>query len=460
MVIKYDDIVHHLDEFEVVDKREKDKSDNDSSSTSQSSSPSNSKMSEKKENNTIETQDIQQPQEAVSERERIYQRGPEGLKQIKKDRLEKWLDSSDGVGAQTRQRIMMVFERNDSVHKNPHVLYNLMDDELSASASYLNTMVQDIFAPEEEHSDLLTNQGYTPWFNRGGANQSNQMQAQGGPMNATGSNRFDPGQSEQQQQQRKDDRQNQPQRGGETQDDSISKKEAEMMMAQAMSEADSQNERTALLSGLSDATDQALQEMATNVGGLAGTVQKVVDEALVSYARENPEWVIENMSVLQKVLGATEDMANSPNSDAEQSQENQKVDDAINSLTSHQENNDTHSKKSSKDTSPTGVDNLNPPTSDTSSSEKVLEDESADAEKNPDIDEDLVGESDFDPQFDTDNFKANGNDLNEEEDKTTDSSFETATQEKEEVKNESANDSDEDGSQDSGFDDIFGDMME
>lgn len=231
----------------------------------------------------------------VNERELIYQKGREGLKQIKKQRLKNWLDNSEGVGPQTENRILMVFERNESVHTNPHVLYNLLEDELTASGSYINTMVEDVFAPEREHEDILSNQGYTPWFRRNnmsgrGGKRQGYSESMGGSMG--GQRGFMDGQSRGQ--------------GGQTGggESGISRREAEEITRRTIQEANEQGRRNALLTGLSDATDEAVREMASNVGGLAGTVQRVVDEALVEYARQNPEWVIENMGILQKILGA------------------------------------------------------------------------------------------------------------------------------------------------------------
>lgn len=311
MVIAYDDIEPHLDEFEVTDKRGDDgEEDEEVDMVEDLPPPPGSGQAQTQQGGGMGT---------PNEREIIYQRGTEGLKQIKKDRLKNWLANTDGVGGQTEQRILMVFSRNDSVHKNPHVLYNLLDDELSASASYINTMVQDIFAPEEEHGDILESQGYTPWYDRrmsqGGGQTSQQFGQQpggGAPMGNDQGSSF-----------------NQTQES----DDGISRQEAEMMMQQAVQQDRESGGDRALLDGLSDATDEAVREMASNVGGLAGTVQRVIDEALVQYARENPEWVINNMGVLQKVLGATNEIENEAGSqEKSQPEENAKIDEALNNL--------------------------------------------------------------------------------------------------------------------------------
>jgi hypothetical protein len=299
--------------------------------------------------------------EPVSDREKIYQRGVDGLKEIKKARLESWLSSAEGVGNQAQDRILMLFERNEQVHKNPDILYNILDDESSASPSYINTVVEDVFQPERENEDLLMSQGYTPWFNRGniGSRQQQntrmggQRMGQGGPMNATGRNSFTGGQQQQNQQQYS--QQQQPQGQGQPQQqqsqqpqqkessdsssesdsggDGISRQEAEMMMQQAVQQANENDNRGALAEGLSEATDDALREMASNIGGLAGTFQKVVDEALVEYAKNNPEWVIENMSILQKIIGSIDDVpGDAAGGSSEQPAQDQKVDSAVENL--------------------------------------------------------------------------------------------------------------------------------
>lgn len=297
-------------------------------------------------------QQSQQPQEqpdnsqggqdqGLTERELIFQSGTEGLKQIKKDRLQNWLDNTHGVGGQTESRILMVFERNESVHSSPHVLYNLLDDELNASASYINTMVEDIFAPEREHEDVLSNQGYTPWFRRSGTSQpSAQMgMGQGGmSMNQGGMGRNQGGMGYQSSgggmRQQNGYSQGPQQMGGRqgqhAQNNEYTERERELEYAlqQEMMGDMEEDQRNALVSGLSDATDEALREMASNVGGLAGTFQRVVDEALVQYASDNPEWVIENMGVLKKVTG----IVDGPEGEEEEETRDSQIDDAISSI--------------------------------------------------------------------------------------------------------------------------------
>lgn len=279
--------------------------------------------------------------QGLTERELIFQSGTEGLKQIKKDRLQNWLDNTHGVGGQTESRILMVFERNESVHSSPHVLYNLLDDELNASASYINTMVEDIFAPEREHEDVLSNQGYTPWFRRSGTSQpSAQMGfSQGGMgmnqggmgMNQGGMGYQSSGGSMRQQNgYSQGPQQMGGQQGRNMQGDQYTERERELEYAlqQEMMGDMEEDQRNALVSGLSDATDEALREMASNVGGLAGTFQRVVDEALVQYASDNPEWVIENMGVLKKVTG----IVDGPEGEEEEETRDSQIDDAISAI--------------------------------------------------------------------------------------------------------------------------------
>lgn len=422
MVIAYDDIQPHLDEFNVVDKRGDD--EDDSSNTSEGD----------EEQQSID-QPMTQESSSTNEREKIYQRGTAGLKEIKKGRLKNWLNNTDGVGAQTEQRILMVFDRNESVHKNPHVLYNLLDDELNASASYINTMVQDIFAPEEEHSDLLQSQGYTPWYNRGAPQGGGQQQGSfGGPMNATGQTGFNPNQQSQQQGQ-------QGQQSQDSGNDPLSRGEAEMMVRQAVNQANENNQRGALMDGLSDATDEAVREMASNVGGLAGTVHRVIDEALVQYARENPEWVIENMGILQKVLGAAEGMEGGGAAQKEQKPEqNAKVDDALESL-SGQQNQSEETQQSQPQ----------PEQQRQQSSPQQQKEQ----EPNPDLDERHMEDSRFNPDMEESSPMSASPEPEPEADRQPE---QHERQQLESVSEDDESEHSNDESPDEGFDDIFGDM--
>lgn len=430
MVIGYEDIQPHLDELMVNDKRQQ------SSTVESDEQPSTAEVED-------DNSDNNSPNHSVNEREKIYQRGTDGLREIKKARLENWLGTSEGVGNQTEQRILMVFQRNESVHRNPHVLYNLLDDELNASASYLNTMVQDIFSPEEEHGDLLQSQGYTPWYSRG-AGQGNQQvsRGMGGPMNATGSTGFSPNQGFSNQggqqspsQQQEGQEQGQPSEGGNPGQEAMTRDEAEVMMRQAMTQANSQEERNALLSGLSDATDEALQEMATNVGGLAGTIQKVVDEALVGYARENPQWVIENMDILQKVLGATEDMPGGDDgSSNKEPEQHQKVDDALENIAGG----------GGSSPQPTVAESA----SDTSQPQQ--------ADPNPDLNDEHMQDSEFDPMSAGPEDSETDNQPEPETKPTPDGE---AAKKSQETKQEFESDSQDDSNEDDSFDEIFGDLQ-
>lgn len=457
MVISYDDLEPNLNDLQVIDKRDGGGSnDNEPPKMTEDMPPppdpsggNNNQSNNQQQSNSGQQESMSQNQSSTTEREKIYQRGTAGLREIKKGRLKNWLNNTDGVGNQTEQRILMVFDRNESVHKNPHVLYNLLDDELNASASYINTMVEDIFAPENEHSDLLQSQGYTPWFQRGGQGGQQQHSANfGGPMNATGNNRFSPGQQGQQQQN------NQQQAGGRQQgqdqggDDALSRQEAEMMMSQAMSQANDQGQRNALLSGLSDATDEAMREMAQNVGGLAGTVQQVIDEALVSYARENPEWVIENMDILQKVIGASEDMPSTSGDDSpDEPEQDSKVDDALDGIVGNE------SEMSQQEPASPAPSNAG---------------DSAQGD-NPDLSDEHLQESGFTPSMGEDDPMSSSPEFGEDIDDAEPEPMPTPGEQEAEVSEKKREEFESEGVEDSadeesdeeaedGFNEIFGDM--
>lgn len=473
MVIKYDSIQPHLDEFDVTDKRGGGSSNDSSNNNGSSGSGSQASQGEPGPGEMPDHSSSQ------TEREKIYQRGTDGLKQIKKERLKNWLSSAEGAGTQTEQRISMMFDRNESIHKNPNVLYNLLDDELSASPSFINTMVQDIFQPEQEHEDLLQSQGYQPWHIRGNQNPgARQQRGMGGPMNATGNTGFSPNQGQQQQQGgNPNQQQNQQQSGGDGSgggspgDNSITRQEAEMMMNQAVQQASNQGQRNALMSGLSDATDQALQEMATNVGGLAGTVQRVIDEALVEYARQNPEWVIENMDILQKVMGATEKASEANKETQEQqSQEDQKVDSALEGIMGGNGGADNPSRNTQQEPSSTQQQPPEPePEPSTSEPNEEVDtgtptEPDVDEDANPDLDEEHLQDSGFEPEYDTRNFKPNSagptQDATEEEFEQSEPVDEQPDIEESDGGAESPEPSVSEEDDDSGFDEIFGDMAE
>lgn len=255
----------------------------------------------------------------VNERELIYRKGDEGLLELKAERLRDWLQDANGVGGQTESRIVRVFERNESVHSNPYALYNLLDDETSASPSYINTMVDDVFEPERQHEDLLKDQGYTPWFERtngggsfsqgsqrmmGGQQRSPQGGGMGGPPQRGGrqSQQYSSPQQQQAQQPQQESRRSQESDSGSD----LSREEVAQMVTRGVRTAQEESEENPFVDGLSEATDEAIREMASNVGGLAGTANRVFEEALMNYAQENPEFIIENMDILQNVLGAAQ----------------------------------------------------------------------------------------------------------------------------------------------------------
>jgi hypothetical protein len=456
MVIKYDDVQPHLDEMEVIDKR--GGGDSNANSGNSSSDNGNQNTQTDPSQQQVGDQKPQSPNTPLTEREKIYQRGTDGLREIKKERLKNWLAQTDGVGGQTEQRIIMVFDRNDSVHSNPHVLYNLLDDEIGGSASYLNTMVQDIFEPEEQHSELLKSQGYTPWRMRNNQGGGMQQRGQGGPMNATGSTGFSPNQQGQmQQQQQPQQTQQQPQQNqqqdqqGSPADDSISRQEAEMMVRQATAEANTQQERNALMAGLSDGANQAIEEMASNAGGLFGTIQKVFDEALVSYARENPEWVIENMDILQNILGATDGM-DAPQGDNQQnqSQEDQKVDNALENIGGDQGGGQNPSRNTQANQHTTHQ--AEQQSSSSPSNGSTVQD------RNPDLDDEMLEDSGFEPEYDTENFGGDSQDTAEQVGPEEDNQV---NEEPDVSQDDSGNDGSTDNEQDeAGFDEIFGDITE
>lgn len=271
----------------------------------------------------------------ANERELIYRRGKEGLLEIKKERLKDWLQEANGVGGQTESRIMKVFERNESVNSNPYSLYNILEEETSASGSYINTIVDDVFEPERKHEDILESTGYTPFFRRsgGGSQFSNQqqgigMQQQGYVQGGNQGYQQGGGMRGQQQQQQSTQQTNQVR-----EEKDLSKEEVAQMITHGINTAKEQSEENPIRDGLSDATDEALREMAGNVGSMAGTANRVFETALMSYAQENPDMIIENMDILQNLLGAAEDTDDSKQQ-RRQAPNEKRVDDAISQISS------------------------------------------------------------------------------------------------------------------------------
>jgi hypothetical protein len=65
--------------------------------------------------------------------------------------------------------------------------------------------------------------------------------------------------------------------------------------------------------------------MANNMGGFFGMLQRVGEEALVQYFKQNPEKLVENMTLLNAFMNEAEDLDDGPNV----SEQDQKVDNAI-----------------------------------------------------------------------------------------------------------------------------------
>lgn len=299
MVIAYDDLSPHLDEIEVDDRR--------------GNLGQQKKRREKKEQEQEQQQDEEHitSQSSKSERDIIAERGYEGLKEIKQRKLKKWLAASDGVGGKTESRIMMVFNSDEIYSQEPSALYNLLDDELSASPSYINTIVNNVYAPEYEHSDLLEKQGYQPYFGNGNDNMNN-------GFNRNGSNQQNMGQSQQQMQNA------QQSQGGSA---SLTREEAlEMITAANQQEESGSRRRGPATEALDEATEVAIKSAAENMGGLFGTLQRIGEEALLQYFRENPEKLVDNMALLQAFMGNNENKQETNNEPAE----NKKIDDAMN----------------------------------------------------------------------------------------------------------------------------------
>jgi len=254
-------------------------------------------------------------------------------------------------------------------------------------------------------------------------------------MNATGASGFSPNQGfndQGNQAQQPEQQQSEDAGPGE---EAMTRNEAEVMMRHAMEQTSSEQERNALLSGLSNATDEALQEMATNVGGLAGTIQKVVDEALVGYARENPQWVIQNMDILQKVLGATEDMPGGDSGDgSSKPKQDQKVDNALESIT--------------------GANNPSPEP--TVAESATSSPEPQQAERNPDLNEEHMAQSDFNPMSSGPEDSVAG-DNQRPEPKPTPGDGEA--KKAEEKRKQFESETDDGTSEDDSFDEIFGDLQ-
>lgn len=304
MVIAFDQVSAHLDDLEVEDKRGEMESDDD-----EEPEPTNPR---------------DQPQHDMNERNIIYERGEEGLDQIKQERLQSWLQITDGVGAQTLDRIMMIFERNKVFRENPHALHSMLDEQMSASSAYINTMVQDVFEPEREHEDVLRQQGYVPWYHKDlpGGDQAMRQEARG-MYNGSG------GQQQQQGMMGMQPGQQQPGGGGQ----GMSMEEAVELIRQSQEDGDEPppSAREKIKHGMSEATDEAIRNAASEFGGFFSRINEIMMGSIEEYARENPEWIVENLDFLEKLLG---EMPDKPSSDmgSESSDHDRRIDDAVNRI--------------------------------------------------------------------------------------------------------------------------------
>lgn len=296
-VVKYDYIKPELDNIDVTDKRDSTGSSNDNSGGDSGGQSGEGEPSPPEDG---------EPSHDLNEREIIYERGREGLKEIKKERLRNWLGMTDNVGSKTENRIMMVFNSDDLYSENPNALYNLLEDEISASSSYINTVVNNVFAPEHEHQEVLEQQNYEPWFrqsNNGGGGGRGNHSAQGANMrrpNGGGGGNGGGNQQFNQQQQS-----NQNNGGG-----GMSRDEAVELISTAVNESEDSGGGglgSSAAEGLDEATNEAIRNMAQNMGGFFNAGQEMIREALVSYAKENPELIVENMDLFQAFLDSGDD---------------------------------------------------------------------------------------------------------------------------------------------------------
>ena len=310
-VIKYDTVEQHLDEIPVNDKRDDVGSNTPDKEEEPEPEPEPDQTSSESQENPVSNNDAER-----NEREVIREEGYEGLRRIKERKLKEWLATTDGVGAKTESRILKVFREESMYSEEPSTLYNLLDDELSASPSYINTIVNSVFSPEYEHEDLLQQQGYTPFFRNGGqSNQGGRNNMNGGFNGRNGGNqgggRQNPGQQQSQ---------GGGGGGGMTREEAV-----EMIRASSDSNDQGSRRRGPGTEALDEATEQAIKNMADNMGGFFGMLQRVGEEALVQYFKQNPEKLVENMTLLNAFMNEAEDLDDAPNT----SEQDQKVDDAI-----------------------------------------------------------------------------------------------------------------------------------
>ena len=314
-VQKYDNIEPYLDEIDVTDQRDSTGKNNSKEEADEPEPETSDDTSSDSQQNPVSNNDGDK-----TEREIIREEGYEGLRRIKEQKLKEWLATTDGVGAKTEGRILKVFREESMYSEEPSTLYNLLDDELSASPSYINTMVNSVFSPEYEHEDLLEQQGYTPFFRNGGqSNQGGRNNMNGGFNGRNGGNqgggRQNPGQQQSQ---------GGGGGGGMTREEAV-----EMIRASSESNDQGSRRRGPGTEALDEATEQAIKNMADNMGGFFGMLQRVGEEALVQYFKQNPEKLVENMTLLNAFMDEAEDLDNTP----QPSEQDQKIDNAIEQAT-------------------------------------------------------------------------------------------------------------------------------
>lgn len=321
-VIKHDTVKQYLDTIPVNDKWKKKKEEEENNQGQDNSNNNNSQP-----DNTEANPNPVVSNTGKTDREIISERGREGLKELKESRLREWLATTDGVGEKTENRIIKVFNSDDIHSKNPSALYSLLDDELTASPTYINTMVNNVFAPEYEHEDLLEDHGYTPFFKNGnmGGVQSNQNMSNGFENRGQGNS----GMTQQGMSQQGQMQQQQPQQYAQ-ESSSLSREEAlEMIKASQDEEEQGSRRRGPGTEAIDEATQQAIKNMADNMGGFFGTLQRVGESALMAYFEKHPEKLVENMSLLQAFM----DEDTNAQTQKEEPKENLKIDNAIEQAT-------------------------------------------------------------------------------------------------------------------------------
>jgi len=330
-VIKHDTVKPFIEEgvVDVVDKRD-DVGKGNSGNSGNSSDSGNSNSDTSSQDNGGGSDGSENPmgeKGQIDNREIIRQEGKKGLKKIKKRKLKEWLDSTDGVGPKTLNRILMVFDEEDMYSDSPETLFNLLDDELSATSTYINTIVNSVFSPEHDHQDLLRDQGYTPYFSASNSSPNNG----GRQMNRGNGNQYNSNGQNQNQQNQQAQQQSQQQSQGMTKQEAV-----EMIKASQESDDGGSRRRGPATDALDAATEEAIQNMAQNMGGLMGTAQRLLESTLMSYFEDNPEKLVENMDLLQTFMEDGNNQQTGNQSQESESKENQKIDDALDGLREEQ----------------------------------------------------------------------------------------------------------------------------